>query len=371
MTLAGFALSNMMRRPVRTFLTILGIALAIGTAVALLALGRGITDSVAKGLDEHGAQYVASPRAMTDVTSSRLPEGMGEELSKVPGVASVNPRLFGFALTGEGEQVLVAGSTAGDDAWRHVPLSSGRLPLPHAREVAVGDVLAENLDLSIGSEITLFDESFTVTAITGYATAMNRGLVIMDLQMMQAVSIREGQVSMFMLSLDGKLNAIDREAAKAEISRRFPVMVTPTREMLDSDRHVQILNAISRAISVVALVMGALNLLGTLLMSVQERTREIGMLSAIGWSASRIVQLIVLEGLIIGILGFVAGLGGGIVVSQMFGAIPAIGNFIAFSPTAGDLALPLVLALPLCMAGAAYPAWRAVRLLPADALRRI
>ena len=371
MTLAGFAVSNMMRRPVRTFLTILGIALAIGTAVALLALGRGITDSVAKGLDEHGAQYIASPRAMTDVSSSRLPQALGAELAVVPGVSAVQPQLFGFALTGDGEQVLVAGSAAGEEAWRHIPMASGRLPLPQASEVAVGDVLAANLNLSIGSEITLYDEAFTVTGITNYATAMNRGLVIMDLAMLQAVSLREGQVSLYMLTLDDRLDEAGRDAAKAEISSRFPVMVTPTREMLDSDRNVQILNAISRAISIVALVMGALNLLGTLLMSVQERTREIGMLSAIGWSAPRIIRLIMLEGLIIGVLGCVAGLGVGIAGSRLFGAIPAIGNFIVFSPTATDLALPLILALPLCVAGAAYPAWRAVRMLPADALRRI
>lgn len=371
MTLTGFALSNMLRRPVRTFLTILGIALAIGTAVALLALGRGIADSVAKGLDEHGAQYIASPRGMTDVTGSRLPQAMGAELSGVPGISSVEPQLFGFALTGDGEQVLVAGTATGEDVWRHIPLSAGRLPLPQAREVAVGDVLAGNLNLTIGSQITLYDEAFTVTGITGYATAMNRGLVIMDLQMLQAVSLREGQVSIYMLALDDRLDEAGREAVKADVARRFPVLVTPTREMLDSDRNVKILNAISQAISIVALVMGALNLLGTLLMSVQERTREIGMLSAIGWSATRIVRLIMLEGLIIGALGCIAGLGVGIAGSQLFGSIPAIGNFIAFTPTAGDLTLPLVLALPLCVAGAAYPAWRAVRMLPADALRRI
>jgi ABC-type antimicrobial peptide transport system permease subunit len=61
----------------------------------------------------------------------------------------------------------------------------------------------------------------------------------------------------------------------------------------------------------------------------------------------------------------------GLGASALFGAIPAIGGFVAFTPSPADLALPLLLALPLCVAGAAYPAWQAVRLMPAEALRRV
>ncbi len=80
MTLWEFAVSNLTRRPARTILTILGVALAIGTAVALLALGRGITDSISRGLDEQGAELVVGPRNATDVTTARLPESVGQEL---------------------------------------------------------------------------------------------------------------------------------------------------------------------------------------------------------------------------------------------------------------------------------------------------
>ena len=162
----------------------------------------------------------------------------------------------------------------------------------------------------------------------------------------------------------------DRGAVRAAIEAALPVRVFETQEMLNGDRNIIVLRAVSSAVSTIALVMGALNLFGTLLMSVQERTREIGMIAAMGWADRRIIGLIMMEGLILGVLGCAGGVAVGLIASRAFGALPMIGAVISFEPTLADLALPLLLALPLCAVGAAYPAWRAVRMMPADALRR-
>ncbi len=161
-----------------------------------------------------------------------------------------------------------------------------------------------------------------------------------------------------------------RAELRAAIEAALPVRVFEPQEMLDGDRNVTVLRAVSSAVSSIALVMGALNLFGTLLMSVQERTREIGMIAAMGWSDGRIVALIMIEGLVLGVFGCLGGVAVGLLASSAFGSLPAIGTVISFTPTASDLALPLLLALPLCAVGAVYPAWRAVRMMPADALRR-
>lgn len=368
MTLTRFALANLLRRPARTALTVLGIALAIGTAVALLALGRGITDSVARGLDEHGAELMVAQRGATEIISARLPEAFGARIAAVPGVGSVAAELYAFAAVAGGRQLLLAGWSEGSPAWARVPLAAGRLPRAGARELLLGDTLATALSAGVGARIELFEEAFEVVGITRYATAMNRGLAVLPLAALQAAALRPGQVTAFAVRA---APGADRAAVAAAIAAALPVTVSDTRELLEDDRNVAILRAVSRAVSVVALAMGALSLLGTLLMSVQERTREIGMIAAMGWSDGRIVALIVLEGLLLGVAGCVGGVMVGLGASAMFGAIPAIGGFVAFTPNAADLALPLLLALPLCVAGAAYPAWRAVRLMPAEALRRV
>jgi putative ABC transport system permease protein len=369
MTLAGFALSNLARRPARTFLTILGIAFAVGTAVALLALGRGITDSVARGFDEHGAEMIASPRNATDILTGRAPEALATELAAMAGIADVSPELYAFGIAGSGQHVLVAGWARNSWVWERAPLAQGRLPAAE-KEVLLGDIAARVLALNVGDRLELFEELFTVAGIAAYTTPINRGIVVMHLPALQEAALRPQQASFFSLRLDPGLDAAATAELAGAIEAKFPLVVSGTQEMMAGDQYLAILAAVSDAVSIVALSMGALSLLGTLLISVQERTREIGMLAAIGWSDARIVSLIILEGVVIGAAGSVLGLGIGIAASGLFDSLPAIGNLISFTPRAADIALPLALALPLCAAGAAYPALRAVRLLPADALRR-
>lgn len=368
MTLTGFALRNLLRRPARTILTVLSIALAAGTVVGLLALGRGITESVARGLEESGAELMVAQRGATEIISARLPESYGARIAGLPGVRSVSAELYAFAATVEGRQFLLVGWSAGAPSWARAPLAAGRLPRPGARELLLGDVLAESLGLGVGARLELFEEPFEVVGITRFATAMNRGLGILPLDVLQAAALRPGQVTAFSV---GAAEGADQAALRAAIAAALPVTVSDTRELLEGDRNIGILRAVSRAIYAVALVMGGLSLFSTLLMSVQERTREIGMIAAMGWSDGRIIGLIALEGLILGCAGCAAGLGVGLLTSGIFGALPAIGDFVAFTPDLADIALPFLAALPLSALAAAYPAWRAVRLMPAEALRHL
>lgn len=373
MTLVGFAASNLSRRPARTILTILGIALAIGTAVALLALGRGITESLSRSFDERGTELVVAPRNIVDVTGMRLPEETGAALATIDGVAEVTGELVAFTSTSAGQHVLVTGWPANARDWQSVPITSGRLPAGGAREVLLGDVIADTLGASTGARVELFDEEFIVSGITGYGTAMNRGMAIMHLPVLQEAAFREGQVSYFSIRLEAGLGQGGASSVRETIAATLPVVVSDMQELVDelrNDRNIAVLQAVSTAISIVAVVMGALNLLATLLLSVQERTREIGMLASIGWSDRLVITLVVLEGLFLGLAGCAGGIVIGIIASSFFSAIPALGDIIAFTPRASDVVLPLLFAIPLCAVGSAYPAWRAVRMLPAEALRQ-
>lgn len=373
MTLIGFAANNLMRRPARTALTVLGIALAIGTALAMLALGRGVAESLSQSFDERGAEFVVSPRSVVDVTGMRLPEEMGATLAGIAGVAEVTGELVAFTSTSAGQHVLVTGWPAEALYWSDVPIATGNLPAADRREVLLGDVIADTLGAGTGDRVDLFNEEFVVSGITGYGTAMNRGMAIAHLPVLQEAAFREGQVSFFSVRLEAGLEAEGISAVRNEISTSLPVTVSNMQELaqeLQSDRNFAVLQAVSKAISVVAIVMGALNLLATLLLSVQERTREIGMLAAIGWTDRRVVALVMIEGLFIGLAGCAGGVVVGMSAASMFGAIPAVGDIIAFTPRLSDILMPLLFAIPLCAVGSAYPAWRAVRMLPAEALRQ-
>jgi putative ABC transport system permease protein len=134
---------------------------------------------------------------------------------------------------------------------------------------------------------------------------------------------------------------------------------------------VQVLKAVSLSISIIALAMGVLSVFNTLLMTIQERTREIGIVAAIGWSDRRIMVSIVAEGLMMCAVGCVLGVALGFLVALLFPAIPRIGDYIHFKPTLA-LVIPVVgAAFALCTASSLYPAWRATRMTPAQALQRV
>ena len=371
MNLVGLAFSNLRRRPGRTLLSILGIGLTVGGAVALLSLGQGIRAGVGDSIDERGADFVVSQRAATDAFGGRLPESLGARLAEIPGVRSVSGEMVSFVSQSGGRPVLAAGVQVTAPVVRDAPIAAGRsLQLGDTRRVVLGDAIAESLGVGPGATIELHEENFEVVGIARWASRMNRSIVLMPLGDLQTLTFRPGQVTGFNIRLEENASASRRAEIRAALAAAGPVLVSEAAEIMDRDRNLAVLNAVSFAVSLIALALGGLNVLSTQLMSVQERTREIGMMSAIGWSDAQVLSLIVLEGMVLGFLGCALGVAIGVASSGLFESIPTIGRYISFKPTLGGLILPLFGALLLCLVGALYPAWRAVRLSPSAALRR-
>ncbi len=314
---------------------------------------------------------MVSQRASTDAFGGRLPESLGARLATIPGVAAVDSEMIAFAANAGGRPILVAGVAPSSLAVRQAPIVAGRNLRPgDDRQVVLGDVIAESLGLAPGGTIELQEERFEVVGIARWASRMNRSVVLMPLAALQEITFRTGQVTGFHIRLAEPRSPARRAEVRAALAAAGPVMVSEAAEVMDQDRNLAVLNAVSLAVSLIALALGGLNVLSSQLMSVQERTREIGIISAIGWSDRRLLSLILLQGMVLGIVGCLLGTGIGIAFTGLFEAIPAIGRYISFKPTMGGLVLPLAGALLLCAVGALYPAWRAVRLSPAAALRR-
>jgi putative ABC transport system permease protein len=105
-------------------------------------------------------------------------------------------------------------------------------------------------------------------------------------------------------------------------------------------------------------------------MAIQERTREIGIFSAIGWSGGRIMKSVVAEGMVLWAIGCALGVALSVAAAYAVSYVPVIGPLIPVRPGVALIAPVVAAALALCMLGALVPAWRAARMLPAEALRR-
>jgi putative ABC transport system permease protein len=122
--------------------------------------------------------------------------------------------------------------------------------------------------------------------------------------------------------------------------------------------------------SLLALIVGGIGVMNTMAMSVVERTHEIGVMRAVGWRKRRIGLLILSEAIGIGLLALGLGLGLGYLAAETFTLKGGLSQLAEPDFTAGVFAWGLAFALGVAVIGALYPAWRAVRLRPIEALRR-
>jgi putative ABC transport system permease protein len=123
------------------------------------------------------------------------------------------------------------------------------------------------------------------------------------------------------------------------------------------------------AISGLAIIVGGIGMMNTMIMSVFERTREIGTLRALGWRRRRVLAMVLKESLALSLIGVVIG----IVLAWLAGLamqrIPMWGGWLAVIISPGLLAQTLAIAILLGAVGGLYPAWRAANLSPVEALR--
>ncbi len=370
LTWVGLIGRNLLRRPARTALTLLGVALAVASYVALTGLAKGMIEGASASHEERGVDLVVTHRGMVELYSGSLPQELGAVIRQQPGVADVAAELL-TALEFSDGQAIVAGWPVDQFTFREMRLKEGRPPKPGAGEVAIGEALAQAAGVGIGGDIELNFEMFRVVGISAYDNGYLRNMAIMPLEDLQELLARPDTVSLYQIRLRDPGNAEATEAIRASIMALRPNLnVSTTAEAVRSTKLVQMIDSSSFAISLVALAIGCLSVLNTMAMGVEERTREIGILAAIGWTRARILGLILSEGFLIAGLGGIVGIGLGWIGHDYLVTSVTQGAELDASTILGQAVRAQAIALLVGLIGAFIPAWRASRLAPAAALRR-
>ena len=370
MTAAGLALLNIRARPTRNLLLCLIVALSVATALTLLVLADSVSNGLSVGAEERGADLMVLQRDAPDLMVSHVSQQLEAPIARTRGVAGVSGELATLAPVGDSRQSIVLGWSENAHFWKSVPLAAGRLPQPSdPKPVILGSALASSLSLGVGSRLEIFGEPFQVVGISGYVSAMNRSVLIIRLSDLQKLAMRDNQVTLFLLALEPGQTKRDIERIKGDIEKLGRVVVAPTDQMLQGDKNYEFLQAVSKAISVIALAMGSLSVGSALLMAVSERRREIGIMMAIGWSDIRIRTTVIAESLMIGLCGGLLAIPFVLFASLLFRLLPGIGSILAFRLTPGMALLGIVASVLLCGIGSLYPALRATRMNPSQVLR--
>ena len=374
MKLLHFAWSNLLHRPARTLLTIFAISLGIAAVVALTGISWGFEASWQKANDVRGTDLIvtriASENAMPSPFSA---EKVAHKLLAVPHVTDVVGLLSEMlSVSEDSPPVFVFGWDFKSYLWEHLKLVEGHWPVSRDDQVVViGSIAAEILHKKIGDHLVIEGNTFQIVGIFQSEAMVENAAVLTTLDQVQRVTDKFGKVNVLNIKLDDQTTEEDVQRIKEQVKTTLPGFVAITSgELVSRNTVVRISKAMSQATILIASLVGALVVFNTMLMSINERTREIGILLALGWQRHTLMRLIFIESTILTLISGGLGILIGVVLTWGLEHIELMQGKIQAVFSLPFLLSVLGLSVLLGIGGGLYPALKASRMLPSHALRK-
>jgi putative ABC transport system permease protein len=375
-----FILKNVLQRKARSTLTVTGVAVAVMAVVALVGIADGFERSFRDLYEKRGVDLLVVRAGSSEHLSSSIPQQVGEQIRRLPGVRAVSPGLMDVVSFPEANlnSVLLQGWAADSFLFDNLKMLSGRrVTTGDDKAVMLGMVLSQNLGKKTGDRLEIASQQFEVVGVFESFSHYENGSAVMLISALQTLMDRPNQVTGFQVVLEDTpdKNALIQRARREIEALPSPkggiwgIAATPVEDYIRNTSQIRMAEAMAWMTAVIALLIGAIGVLNTMIMSVFERTREIGILRAIGWRKSRVVRLILYESLLFSIAGAVVGIVGAVVLTRSLSWWPMVSGLIK-----GDVAPKVMIegffiALAVGLLGGAYPAYRGAHLLPTEALR--
>ncbi|MBI4720476.1 MAG: ABC transporter permease [Chitinivibrionia bacterium] len=394
--LSGFrpvdiAYKNLLRKKMRSVLTVLGIALAAWVLTSLLGFNRGYQISLNKDIDNLGFQmlvtakgcpYEAATLMLKGGTGLRyLNAGIADSIAAQPEVDSVTPMLMQAVFDpNKGESGGISAYLGVDPAT--FPRMKGTLAFkaggwftdPGAREAVLGYEAAELEQREVGDMLLIpeKDAEVKVAGILARTGTQDDGTIFLPLSAVQEIFGKEGELT----GIGIKVHKEADIAAFEERMYRLPDVqvvslsqVKNTIMMLVSTAKVMVLS-----IAIIAVLISVVGVVNTILMSVMERRQEIGILKAMGAKARDIFKLIWLETVILCVGGGIVGSALAVLTAKLTEIF--IRGVLPFSPSGGFVTIDWTLALftlgvvtAIGILSGIYPSWKAGSVRPLETMR--
>lgn len=394
-TINKIAIKNLWLHKLRTFLTVTGVAIGIGAIIFLVSLGYGLEKLVTQQVANFNAFTVIDvPTSSTKsvVIDDAIIEKMSEygHVVKIAPVGSVAGRVNKVDSASSSEVVLIG---ATDEYWKmaDATVTKGKLP-KEVNEVVVNKpvitLLGETPESIVGKKIMVdmiiptevqvtgnngdkvLKDDIEVT-VSGYSDSDKESIVMTTLELLKKNGV--DKYSALKVKVDNKTN-IDITRRKIEGAGFDTEYVGDTVDQIQ--QVFSLLRVVMAAFGLIALIVAALGTFNTLTISLLERTREVGLFKALGMRNRDVYRMFLAESMIIGILGGFFGLilgiaTGGILDSILvyFATQTGADQISVFSTPSIFILYVALFALFVGFVTGWYPARRAVKISPLDALR--
>jgi len=371
---------NLFRRKSRTFLSVLGIAIGVGAIIGLVSVVDGVFvefNDVMSGMQG----IMVMEKDAIDQTLSKIDSDLENKISSIQGVKTVLPEVWLIPTTVEGKSLSEGSSGSLDIPFIYGAdmstynrlknniwvgeLGQGSIPRPGEKgSVVIGKALADDESKFIGSTIKVNGKRFRVKGIMGSETMGFGALIFMDIADAREITgFPSDTVSTFYIEL---INPADDEL----VAKRLEFALGNEGEAWTTSDMSGMISDVMGSFNIVVFLIGGLaafvagvGIVNTILMSVLERTKELGALMATGWTGANLMKMILYESMFIGVFGGIAGIILGFMVSE--GAKSAgLPSFVSLN----IIIQAFIFAVALGLAAGIYPAYRASRLNPIEAI---
>ena len=321
-----FILKNLTRRRTRTVLTVLGLAVAVGSMIALLGVSANAEKSAVNAFQTRRIDLVVQQAGRSSGLNSDFREYFVEQTRKLPVVEGVSAAVVNLVdvtrESGYTDQVMILGWRPDNFGYEdHVLVAGRKLQAGDRRKVMLGSKTAENLKKGVGDTVVFGkpekDNNENVYEVIGVFRSPvvyeNGGAI---------VPIEDGRVLTGMevtgFSVRVKKASPDSTAEVEEVRRQIEALRDPEDpsvrltastpgEFADRLSQLNMVRALSWIVSAIAIIIGVIGMVNTMAMSVLERTQEIGILRAVGWPRSRVMRMVLGESVLIALASAVVG----------------------------------------------------------------
>lgn len=364
----GLVIKNPFRSRTRTALAVLGIAIGIATIVALGIITDGLKSSTEETLKAGGSDFMVVESNVSDMILSSIDENRLDEIKKTAGVQDAVGVLLAIYPVNNNPYFPVMGIKGDKLSVAEITVSEGQGFSENKDEIIVGKVASQKINKKVGDTLGIGGKEFKITGIYETGDLQQDSGAFMGLDKLQELEKKDNKLTMMFVKLDKNAN-LEEVTKRIDDTYVKELMTVKSLEDLGKvESGLKTVDTASWAISLLAIVIGGIGVINTMIMAVFERTREIGVLKAVGWKGSRILGMILGESVVItlvaGLVGIILGLGA-IQILMVMG----MDGFIQPVYTVNTFIKALGIALFVGIIGGLYPAYRASRLPPTEALR--